>query len=77
MAAPKITKTTPVARFKTTALALFANLAAILAHKRVNTIHSTNICMSGSPPMAKWLIAPVNAVNAIINTLVPTAVFNS
>ena len=27
--------------------------------------------------MAKWLTAPVNAVNVMINTLVPTAVFSS
>ena len=31
----------------------------------------------GIPPMVKWLTAPVNAVKVIINTLVPTAVFNS
>ena len=29
------------------------------------------------PPIAKWLTAPVSAVALIMNTLVPTAVFNS
>ena len=32
---------------------------------------------SGAPPMAKWDTAPVKAVNVMINTLVPTAVFSS
>ena len=29
------------------------------------------------PPMAKWEREPVSAVNVMMNTLVPTAVFNS
>ena len=36
-----------------------------------------NILKSGIPPIAKCDIAPVSAVNVIINTLVPTAVFSS
>ena len=62
----------PVARFKAAALALFANLAAILAHSRVDATQKTRHLISGIPPMAKWLAAPVKAVKAIINTLVPT-----
>jgi len=56
---------------------LFANIEAILAQIRVNIIHNPNIKKSGVPPTIKWEIAPVNAVNVIIKTLVPTAVFNS
>ena len=35
--------------------------------------HSTRERMSGTPPIIKWLMPPVRAVNAIMNTLVPTA----
>lgn len=56
---------------------MFAKTAAILAQIKVNTMHRTQTVTSGSPPMAKWEKAPVSAVKAIINTLVPTAVFSS
>lgn len=60
---------------------LYANAenknTATPAHKRVNTTHEIQTIKSGTPPIAKWENAPVSAVNAIINTLVPTAVFNS
>ena len=74
---PKITNIIPVARFKVFALALFANFAAILAKTRVNAMQSTNGSQSGFPPIAKCESEPVSAVNVIINTLVPTAVFSS
>ena len=67
----------PVALFNVSGVALFANLAAILAQIRVNATHQINTVQSGAPPIIKWDAAPVNAVNAIIKTLVPTAVFNS
>lgn len=44
---------------------------------RVNTTHSASTVQSGAPPMVKWEMAPVRAVKVIMNTLVPTAVFNS
>ena len=53
--------------------ALSANLAAILAYRRVKNTHITRISISGAPPIAKCESAPVNAVNDIMNTLVPTA----
>ena len=56
---------------------MFAIFAAILANISVNTIHRTNGNTSGSPPIAKCDTEPVSAVNVIINTLVPTAVFSS
>lgn len=74
---PSKTRTTPVARLRVAGVALFANFAAILAHIRVNTTQRIRIVKSGMPPMAKWEIAPVRAVNVIINTLVPTAVLSS
>ena len=77
IATPNTERTTPVARFNVSGVALFANLAAILAQSNVERILNTSAHISGIPPMAKWLTEPVNAVNAIINTLVPTAVFNS
>ena len=40
-------------------------------------MHSASVHPSGNPPMVKWLTAPVSAVNAMMNTLVPTAVFSS
>ena len=70
-------KRQPVTRFSVFGVALFANTAAILAQIRVNITHSVNTSPSGFPPITKWEAAPVNAVNAIINTLVPTAVFSS
>ena len=71
---PSITSTIPVARFKVFADALFAKTAAILAQRSVNAIHKSSTNQSGFPPMAKCEAAPVKAVNAMINTLVPTAV---
>ena len=74
---PRITRMIPVALFNVSGVALLANLAAILAQIRVNTTHKINTIQSGAPPIIKWDAAPVNAVNAMINTLVPTAVFSS
>ena len=74
---PSITSTIPVARFKVFADALFAKTAAILAQRSVNAIHKSSTNQSGFPPMAKCEAAPVKAVNAMINTLVPTAVLSS
>ena len=58
-------------------LALLAKTAAILAHIRVNAMQRMNTNQSGVPPIIKCEAAPVRAVNVIMNTLVPTAVFNS
>lgn len=77
MTAPNTTSTIPVALLRVFGDALLANTAAILAQRNVNTTHSVKTTQSGGPLMAKWEHAPVNAVNAIIKTLVPTAVFNS
>ena len=74
---PSITSTIPVARFKVFADALFAKTAAILAQRSVNAIHKSSTNQSGFPPMAKCEAAPVKAVNAMINTLVQTAVLSS
>ena len=74
---PSITSMTPVARLSVSGVALFAKIAAILAHIRVNTIHNSDTVISGIPPIAKCDTAPVSAVKVIINTLVPTAVFSS
>ena len=67
----------PVALFSVFGSALLANRAAILAQSNVKSIHNRRIVKSGIPPMVKWEMAPVRAVNVIINTLVPTAVFRS
>ena len=77
IAPPSMARTTPVARFKVMALALLANFAAIRAHKSVKPMQRIKGSNWGIPPIIKWLPAPVKAVNAIIKTLVPTAVFNS
>lgn len=74
---PKTTRTIPVARLRVFGCALLAKTAAILAHKNVNATHRHKIRISGKPPIAKCETAPVRAVNVIINTLVPTAVFSS
>ena len=74
---PRITRITPVTRFRVLGVALLANSAAIRAQIRVNTTHRIHTVQSGMPPMAKWEAAPVNAVNAMMKTLVPTAVFSS
>ena len=55
-------------------VALFAKTAAILAHNKVNNIHKIHTVKSGTSPIVKWEVAPAKAVNAIINTLVPTEV---
>ena len=57
-------------------LALLANTAAMRAHTSVKITHRAQISGSGIPPMAKCEAAPVSAVNVIMNTLVPTAVFS-
>lgn len=74
---PKITNIIPVARFNILGVVLLANTAAILAQMKVNNTHKLHTSQSGAPPITKCETAPVNAVNVIINTLVPTAVFNS
>lgn len=53
MAAPNITRTTPAARFSAAALALFANKAAIRAHRSVDNTQKARQGTSGIPPMAK------------------------
>ncbi len=75
--APRTTRTTPVARFSVLGSALLANTAATRAQISVNTTHSTSAVQSGAPPIVKWEMAPVSAVKVMMNTLVPTAVFNS
>ena len=77
MTTPSTTSTTPVARFRVLGAALLANTAAMRAHSRVNTTHSTHTSQSGVPPIIKWDTAPVRAVKVMMNTLVPTAVFSS
>lgn len=74
---PRTTRMTPVARFNVFGVALLANTDAILAQRNVNTTHRRKIVQSGAPPMAKCDTAQVRAVKVMINTLVPTAVFNS
>lgn len=69
IAAPSTASTIPVARFRVTALALLAKRAAIRAHRSVDNTQKIRHHRSGIPPMAKWIAAPVNAVNAMINTL--------
>ena len=76
--APVRIRITPVMRLSVFALALFAILAAICAQMKVKTTQKTSVKMSLTPlSMAKWLTEPVRAVNVIMNTLVPTAVFSS
>ena len=77
MAAPRTTSTIPVARLSVAALALLANLAAMRAHRKVKSTQNPSHHRSGTPPIIIWLAAPVKAVNVIVNTLVPTAVFSS
>lgn len=68
---------TPVTRFRVLGVALLATSAAILAQISVKITQRANTVQSGAPPMAKWDAAPVNAVNAMMKTLVPTAVLSS
>ena len=77
MTIPRSARIAPVARLRTAGLALLANLAAIRAHRRVESTQNIRHQISGAPPMAKWLAAPVSAVKVIMNTLVPTAVLSS
>ena len=77
MAIPRTVKTTPVARFKVIGFALLANLAATLAHNKVDKIQNNIAHQSGAPPIVKCETAPVKAVKVMMKTLVPTAVFNS
>ena len=74
---PRTTRMIPVTRFKVFGFALFAKMAAIRAQIRVKTMQRIHTVTSGKPPIAKCYTAPVSAVNVIMNTLVPTAVFNS
>ena len=74
---PIAVNTIPRALFKTFSDDLLANLADTCAPMKVKIIQSKSTLKSGIPPIIKCDEAPVNAVNAIINTLVPTAVFNS
>ena len=74
---PRMIRIMPVIMFKSFGSALFAKRAAILAQISVKTIQRIRIVQSGAPSMIKWLTEPVSAVNVIIKTLVPTAVFNS
>ena len=69
---PSSTNMTPVAQINVFGVALYAKTAAMLAHIRVKSTHNISTVQSGAPPMAKCDAAPVNAVKAIINTLVPT-----
>ena len=62
--APKITSTTPVARFSVWGCARLANTAATRAHQSVNTTHSAHTVRSGRPPMAKCETAPVRIAPA-------------
>ncbi len=52
---PRTASTTPIARFKVTALTLFANFAAIRAHNNVDTTQNIKHIISGIPPIAKYL----------------------
>ena len=77
MARPRIARTIPVTRFRTFASALFANPADTCAPVNVAAIHRMSAGISGLPPIAICDTAPVNAVNVMMKTLVPTAVFSS
>ena len=64
IAPPKMVSTMPVARFSASALALFANLAATRAQRRVDIIQRINGSISGIPPelvakLREWEIADV------------------
>ena len=67
----------PVILFSVIGDALLAIRAPILAKISVNNTHMINIHISGGPSIMKCDTAPVKAVNDIMNTLVPIAVFNS
>ena len=77
MAIARMTRMIPVILFSVIGDALLAIRAPILAKISVNNTHMINIQISGGPSIMKCDTAPVKAVNDIMNTLVPTAVFNS
>lgn len=77
MTTSRMTNTTPVVWFRTLGVLLLAKRAAMRAQSRVDRTQKIRAHRSATPPMAKWLTEPVKAVKAMINTLVPTAVFNS
>ena len=52
-------------------------LPAILAQINVNAMQRIKTSRLGNPPITKCETAPVSAVKVMMNTLVPTAVFNS
>ena len=67
----------PVVLFKTFGVDLLAIFDAIKANNKVDKMQVTRQTILLMPPRTKWLTEPVSAVKVIINTLVPTAVFNS
>ena len=67
----------PVALLRVAGVALLANKAAMRAHIRVKITQRLSIKISGVSPNEKCYMAPVSAVNVIMRTLVPTAVFSS
>lgn len=77
IATPKTVSTIPVILLRRSGVALLANIAATLAPINVVITHADNANRSGNPPIIMCDTAPVKAVNVIMNTLVPTAVFNS
>ena len=75
---PSTVKTAPVTRFSTVGEALFANFDAICAKIKVkSTQKKSTEKFTGISKSAKCEEAPTKAVNVMIKTLVPTAVFNS
>ena len=75
---PSIVRPTPRALFIVFSDALFANLEVRRAAIKVKATQKIRIEISViPPPIAKWETEPVRAVNVMMNTLVPTAVFNS
>ena len=50
---PRVQRTTPVALFRVLGDALFAKIAAVLAHRKVKTTHKANTVRSGLLPIAK------------------------
>ena len=77
MITPSPSNIQPMTRLSVLGFALFAIFAASKANTRVNKTQAHNEIQSGAPLIIKWLTDPVNAVNVIMKTLVPTAHFNS
>ena len=78
MTIPSIVRPIPRALFIVFSDALLANLEVRRAAIRVKVTQKNRIEISEMPPpIAKWETEPVSAVNVIIKTLVPTALFNS